>query len=59
MRPDVLPYVEYSLKSSRGSDVLRDAEERGARLADEERVFHAQRRKMIGLGFRWSPPRRE
>ena len=57
-RPDVLAYVEYSLKSSRSEEVLRDAEERSARLADEERVFHAQRKKMIGLGFSWSPPRR-
>ena len=59
MRPDLLPYVEYSLKSCRGGDVLRDAEERGARLADEELVFDAQRKKMISLGFRWSPPRRK
>jgi hypothetical protein len=37
-RPNLLAYVEYSLKSSRGDDVLRDAEERRARLALEERV---------------------
>jgi hypothetical protein len=58
MRPDLLAYVEYSLKSCRGDDVLRDAEERSAHLASEERVFYAQRKKMIGLGFSWSPPSR-
>jgi hypothetical protein len=57
-RPDLLAHVEYSLRSSRGDNVLPNAEERSARLADEERVFHAQRKKMIGLGFPWSPPRR-
>jgi hypothetical protein len=57
-RSDLMTYVEASLKSSRGGDVLRDTEKRSARLADEERVFHAQRKKMIGLGFPWSPPRR-
>jgi len=57
-RPDLLAYVEYSLKSSRSDDVLRNAEERGARLAEEERLFDTQRKKMIGLGFAWSPPRR-
>jgi hypothetical protein len=57
-RPDLLAYVEYSLKFSRGDDVLRDAEERSARLADEERGFNIQRKKMMELGFVWSPPRR-
>ena len=57
-RPDVLAYVEYSLKSSRGGDVLRSAEERSARLAEEERIFDVQRKKMIALMFPWSPPRR-
>jgi len=55
---DLLAYVEYSLKSSRSDDVLRNAEERSAHLAAEERVFDAQRKKMIGLGFPWFPPRR-
>ena len=55
-QPDLLAYVEYSLKSRRGDDVLRDAEERSARLAEEERAFDAQKKKMIGLGFPWSPP---
>ena len=58
-RPDLLAYVEYSLKSSLSDDVLRNAEERSAfRLADEERAFEGQRKKMIGLGFSWFPPRR-
>jgi hypothetical protein len=57
-RPDLLAYVESSLKSSRSNAVLRNAEERSARLAEEERVFYAQRKKMTGLGFAWSPPRR-
>jgi hypothetical protein len=57
-RPDVLAYVEYSLRSRCGDDVLRSAEERSARLADEERAFDVQRKKMISLLFPWSPPRR-
>ncbi|KAF8496691.1 ras guanine nucleotide exchange factor domain-containing protein [Russula emetica] len=57
-RPDLLAYVEYSLKCSRSNAVLRNAEERSARLADEERVFYSQRKKMLALGFVWSPPRR-
>jgi len=51
-RPDLLAYVEYCLESSRGDDVLRNAEERSVLLADEERV----REKMIGLGFVRYPP---
>jgi hypothetical protein len=57
-RPDVLAYVEYSLKSGRSDDVLRDAEERSARLADEERGFDRQRKRKIIIGIPWSPPRR-
>ncbi len=57
-RADLLAYVEYCLESSRGDDVLRNSEMRSAHLADEERVLFAQRKKMIGLGFRWSAPRR-
>ncbi|KAF8497030.1 ras guanine nucleotide exchange factor domain-containing protein [Russula emetica] len=57
-RPDLLAYVEYSLKCSRSNAVLRNAEERSARLAEEERVFCAQQKKMTGLGFAWPPPRR-
>ena len=58
-RPDVLAYVEYSLQSRCGDDFLRSAEERSARLADEERTFDVQRKKMISLLFPWSPPRRK
>ncbi|KAF8496694.1 hypothetical protein F5888DRAFT_1907091 [Russula emetica] len=36
---------------SRSDDVLRDVEERGARLADEERVLHAERMRMRGIGL--------
>jgi hypothetical protein len=57
-RSDLLAYVEYSLKSSRSDDVLRNAEKTSTRLAAEERLFYAQRKKMMGLGFPWSPPRR-
>ena len=57
-RPDLLAYVEYSLKISHSDEVLRNVEERSARLAGEEQGFHAQRKKMPGLGFLWSPPRR-
>ena len=57
-RPDLLTYVEYSLKSCRSEDALRHAEERSARLAEEERLFESWRKKMIALGFPWSPPRR-
>ena len=57
-RPDLLAYIEYSLKSRRGDDVLRNAEERSARLADEERLLNSWRRKLIGLGLQWLPPRR-
>src|SRR6266566_693401 len=44
-RPNLLAYVEYSLKSRHSGDMLRNAGERSARLASEERVFDAQRRK--------------
>ena len=59
-RPDVLAYVEYGLKSSRGDDVLRNAEKRSAHLAGEEQEIRARQEKMKGLGFAWStsPPRR-
>jgi hypothetical protein len=53
-RPDLLAYVEYSLKSRRSDDVLRNAEKRSARLANQERFFDAKRK----MGFAWSPPRR-
>jgi hypothetical protein len=53
-RPDLLAYVEYSLKSCRSDDVLRNAEKRSARLANQEQVFDTKRK----LGLAWSPPRR-
>jgi len=59
-RPDVLAYVEYGLKSSRGDDVLRNAEERSARLAGEEQEIHAQRKKWLGFApLPTSPLRRK
>ena len=57
-RPEVLAYVEYSLKSRLGDDTLRYAEERSARLAGEERQFGVRLRRMRTLGFPWSPPSR-
>jgi hypothetical protein len=57
-RPDLLAYVEYSLKSRRSDDVLRNAEKRSARLVDEERRLDAWRNKLRSLGLAWSPPRR-
>ena len=56
--PDLLAYVEYSIKPSGRGDVLRNAEARSARLADEERGFSETRKKMLSLGFLWAPPRR-
>ena len=58
-RPDVLEYVEYSLKSSNGDGVMRAINERSAKLAAEERSFLEQRKKMQALGFPWAPPRRK
>jgi hypothetical protein len=57
-RPDVLAYVEYSLRSSSGDDALRAAEERSANLVLEEQSFLDRREKMRRLGLPWSPPRR-
>lgn len=58
-RPDVLAYVEYSLKSSNGGEVVRAAKERSAELAREEQFILEQRKKVQALGSRWSPPRRK
>lgn len=58
-RPDVLAYVEYSLKSSNGGEVMRAAKERSAKLAREEQFILEQRKKVQALGSRWSPPRRK
>jgi hypothetical protein len=54
-RPDVLAYVEYSLKSRIGDDVVRAAEERSFNLAVAERSLLEQRDKMRKFGFAWSP----
>ena len=48
-RPDVLAYVEYSLKSSDGDDTQRSAEERSADLASEEL-------EQQNSGFAWPTP---
>jgi serine/threonine protein kinase len=58
-RPDVLAYVEYSLKSRRGDDIVRTVEKRSADLAGEEQSLLEHRKKMKSLGFAWSPPRRK
>jgi hypothetical protein len=58
-RPDVLEYVEYSLKSSNGDNVMHAINERSAKLAGEERSFLEHRKRMQALGFPWSPPRRK
>lgn len=49
-RPDVLAYVEYSLKSSNGDDARRAAEGRSANLAIEE----LEQRNSHSLRFAWS-----
>jgi len=51
LRPDVLAYVEYGLKSSRDENVLPNAEERSVRLAREEKEISSRRENMRGLGF--------
>jgi len=54
-RPEVSSYVEYSLKSSVGSDVLRDLEARSSKLVVEERALLDRREKMRLLGMVWTP----
>jgi hypothetical protein len=58
-RPDVLAYVESSLKSRSGDDTVRAVEKRSANLAGEEQSLLEHRKKMKSLGFAWSPPRRK
>jgi hypothetical protein len=58
-QPDVLAYVEYSLKSNSGDDAVRAAEERSANLVVEERKLFERREKMRILGLAWSPTRRK
>jgi len=54
-RPEVSSYVEYSLKSSVGNDVLRDLEARKSKLVVEERALLDRREKMKLLGMVWTP----
>ena len=53
-RPDVLAYVEYSLKSRSRDDTLRMAQERSSNLAGREQSLLEQQKKMQALGFPWS-----
>jgi hypothetical protein len=61
--PDVLSYVEFSLRScvGVGDNVLRDAAEaRHARLVNDEQALLDRRERMRLLGMAWSPhPRRK
>jgi len=58
--PDVLSYVEVSLKSCAGDNVLRDTEVRHAQLVKEEQALLDRRERMRLLGMAWSPhPRRK
>jgi hypothetical protein len=54
-RPEVLSYVEYSLKSCVGNDVPRDVEARSSKLVVEERALLDRREKMRLLGMVWTP----
>jgi hypothetical protein len=54
-RSEVLEYVEYSLKSCFGDDVLRVAEARSERFLGEERSLLDRRERMKLLGMPWSP----
>src|SRR5712691_2399551 len=54
-RPEVLSYVEYSLKSCVNNDVLREAEARSSKLVVEERALLDRREKMRLLGMVWTP----
>lgn len=54
-RPEVLSYVEYSLKSCVGDDVLSDLEARSSKYFVEERALLNRREKMKLLGMVWTP----
>jgi hypothetical protein len=54
-RPEVLAYVEYSLKSCTADDVLQKAEARSAKLVGEEQSMLDRRERMRLLGMAWSP----
>jgi hypothetical protein len=58
--PDVLSYVEFSLKSCASNDVLRYVDSRSAKLVIEEQALLDRRERMRLLGMAWSPhPRRK
>jgi len=57
-RPEVLAYVEYSLKSCSGDNPLRVAKERSSNLAGMEQTLLQHRDRMQALGFMWSPRRK-
>jgi hypothetical protein len=56
MRSEVLAYVEYSLKSCDGDDVLRWIEVRSIEVIGEERTLLDRRQRMQSLGMAWAPP---
>ena len=53
-RPDVLAYVEYSLKSRSGDDILRVVQERSSYLAGREQSLLEHQKRVQALGFPWS-----
>jgi hypothetical protein len=53
MRPEVLAYVEYSLKSCVGNDALLRVEARSIKVIGEERVLFDRRQRMRSLGMAW------
>ena len=55
MQPDVLAYVEYSLKSRNGDDVLRVAQERSSNLAGREQFLPEHQKRVQALGFPGHP----
>lgn len=56
MRPEVLAYVEYTLKSCDRADALRWVEARSIELIGEERSLLDRRQRMRSLGMTWTPP---
>jgi len=50
-RPDVLAYVEYSLKFGTSDECMRAAEARSLKLASEERSRDDHQRRMRALGI--------
>ena len=59
-RPDVLAYVEYSLKSNMKDDTLTPSiNDLGAKRALEESKMLETRERLHSLMLPWSPPRRK